>query len=127
MQGLRGERGSPAPDTFRPDRPDSTHWANAAVPESMATDRDSGPVAVGPRFTLLGVGAMNSPRYAPAGLLIEHGRVRVAIDGGLGAEPAGRLVAWLVTDERAELIRELRRLATARTRSSTPPIRPPGT
>ena len=49
---------------------------------------------------------MNSPRYAPAGLLIEQGRVRVAIDGGPGAEPAGPLAAWLVTDERAELIRE---------------------
>ena len=56
---------------------------------------------------------MNSPRYAPAGLLIEQGRVRVAIDGGPGAEPAGPLAAWLVTDERAELIRELRRLAAA--------------
>ena len=37
----------------------------------------------------------------------------VAIDGGPGAEPAGPLAAWLVTDERAELIRELRRLAAA--------------
>ena len=46
---------------------------------------------------------MNSPRYAPAGLLIEQGRVRVAIDGGPGADPAGPLAAWLVTDERAEL------------------------
>ena len=55
---------------------------------------------------------MNSPRYAPAGLLIEQSQVRVAIDGGPGAEP-GPLVAWLVTDERAELIRELRRLAAA--------------
>jgi hypothetical protein len=66
------------------------------------------------RFTLLGVGAMNSPRYSPAGLLVEHGAVRVAIDGGPGAEPAGPLAAWLVTDERAELIRELRRLTAAR-------------
>jgi hypothetical protein len=56
---------------------------------------------------------MNSPRYSPAGLLIEHGQVRVAIDGGPGAEPAGPLAAWLVTDERAELIREPRRLAAA--------------
>ncbi|HLM89129.1 MAG TPA: hypothetical protein VK284_08895 [Streptosporangiaceae bacterium] len=30
-----------------------------------------------------------------------------------GAEPAGPLAAWLVTDARAELIRELRRLAAA--------------
>ena len=43
------------------------------------------------RLTLLGVGAMNSPRYAPAGLLVEHGTVRVAIDGGPGAAPAARL------------------------------------
>jgi Beta-lactamase superfamily domain len=69
--------------------------------------RDAGSV----RLTLLGVGAMNSPRYAPAGLLVEHGRVRVALDGGPGAAPAGRLDAWLVTDERTELIRELRQLA----------------
>jgi hypothetical protein len=65
------------------------------------------------RFTLLGVGAMNSPRYSPAGLLISRGQVRVAIDGGPGAEPADPLAAWLVTDERAELIRGLRRLAAA--------------
>jgi len=65
------------------------------------------------RFTLLGAGAMNSPRYAPAGLLVEHRNERVAIDGGPGAAPASPLTAWLVTDERAELIRELRRLAAA--------------
>jgi len=65
------------------------------------------------RLPLLGVGAMNSPRYAPAGLLVEHGTIRVAIDGGPGAAPAGRLDAWLVTDERAEPIRELRQLAAA--------------
>ena len=76
-------------------------------------DKQRGPVRLETRFTLLGVGAMNSPRYSPAGLLVEHGRARVAIDGGPGAEPAGRLAAWLVTDERAELIRELRRLAAA--------------
>ena len=56
---------------------------------------------------------MNSPRYAPAGLLAEHAAVRVAFDGGPGAVPAGPLDAWLVTDERAELIRQLRRLAAA--------------
>jgi Beta-lactamase superfamily domain len=63
------------------------------------------------RFVLLGVGAMNSPRYAPAGLLIEHGGSRVAIDGGPGAEPSGNLDAWLVTDKQAELIGPIRRLA----------------
>jgi hypothetical protein len=36
------------------------------------------------RFTLLGVGAMNPRRYSPAGLLVEYGPVRVAIDGGPG-------------------------------------------
>jgi hypothetical protein len=63
---------------------------------------------------LLGVGAADSPRYPPAGLLIEHRRCRVALDGGPGAEPQGRLDAWLVTDERAELIPAIRRAARAR-------------
>jgi hypothetical protein len=74
-----------------------THIAGAAVtmppepgvPESMMTDKRGEPVPPSTRFTLLGVGAMNSPRYAPAGLLIEQSQVRVAIDGGPGAEPAG--------------------------------------
>jgi hypothetical protein len=65
------------------------------------------------RLTLLGVGAMNSPRYVPAGLLVEYAGGRVAIDGGPGATPDGPLAAWLVTDERAELIAQLRRLAAA--------------
>ncbi len=60
------------------------------------------------RFRLLGVGAMNSPRFAPAGLLVEDGRHRVMLDGGPGAEPMGRTDAWLVTDDRAELIRDIR-------------------
>ncbi len=72
-------------------------------------------------FTLLGIGAMNSPRYAPAGLLIERGRSRIAVDGGPGAEPEGLVAAWLVTDERAELIRQLRRLAAER--GLTPEVR----
>ncbi len=76
----------------------------------MPTHRPREPAT---RFTLLGIGAMNSPRYAPAGLLVEHGQVRVAIDGGPGAEPAGPLAAWLVTDQHAELISQLRRLAAA--------------
>ena len=36
------------------------------------------------------------------------------IDGGPGAEPPARLDAWLVTDERAELMAEIRRSAAAR-------------
>ena len=63
------------------------------------------------RLTLLGVGTMSAPRYAPAGLLIRWGPVRVAIDGRPGAEPPGTLDAWLVTDEHAELRAALRRLA----------------
>jgi hypothetical protein len=67
------------------------------------------------RLTLLGVGAMASPRFAPAGLLLAYGRRRVAFDGGPGAEPPeGRLDAWLVTDEHAELRSALRRLAAER-------------
>jgi hypothetical protein len=65
-------------------------------------------------LTLLGVGAMNSPRYAPAGLLLACGRCRIAFDGGPGAEPPGRLDAWLVTDEHSELRAALRRLAGRR-------------
>ncbi len=66
------------------------------------------------RATLLGVGAMNSPRYAPAGLLVRYARRAVAFDGGPGASPPpGRLDAWLVTDEHAELRAELRHLAAS--------------
>jgi hypothetical protein len=60
---------------------------------------------------LLGIGAMASERYAPAGLLIErHGRA-IMIGGGLGAEPDRPVEDWLVTDERAELIAKIRRMA----------------
>lgn len=63
------------------------------------------------RLTTLGVGAANSPRYRPAGLLIETAAGRIMIDGGPGAEPIGKIDAWLITDDRAELVREIRRLA----------------
>ena len=56
---------------------------------------------------------MASPRYAPAGLLIEAAEQGLMIDGGKGAEPGGKLDGWLVTDEHAELISEIRRLAAA--------------
>jgi hypothetical protein len=64
-----------------------------------------------PRLTLLGIGAAASPRYPPAGLLVEHRGTRVMLDGGPGAEVDGPLDAWLVTDERAELMAAIRRLA----------------
>lgn len=72
------------------------------------------PVTPRLRLTLLGVGAMNSPRYPPAGLLVRYRRRQVMLDGGPGAEPAGRLAAWLVCDDRSELRRELRALGAAR-------------
>jgi hypothetical protein len=56
------------------------------------------------RLTLLGVGAMNSPRYAPAGLLVEYGDCRIMLDGGGAAEPKERIDAWLVNDERSEAL-----------------------
>jgi hypothetical protein len=68
------------------------------------------------RLRLLGVGAMASPRYAPAGLLAMAPSGTVAFDGGLGAVPddtAGRLSAWLVTDIHAELIADIRRSAAS--------------
>jgi hypothetical protein len=73
--------------------------AEASFPEGMGV----GVVSPRLRLTLLGVGAMNSPRYPPAGLLVRYRRCQVMVDGGPGAEPAGRLAAWLVTDEHSEL------------------------
>lgn len=75
------------------------------------------------RMVTLGVGAQNSPKYAPAGLLVVNRGVRVMIDGGPGADPSGRLDAWLVTDERAELISAIRRLA--RPQGLSPPDQRP--
>jgi hypothetical protein len=64
-----------------------------------------------PLFSLLGIGAAASPRFPPAGLLVESGAKRVMLDGGPGAVPDGHLDGWLVTDERAELMPSIRRLA----------------
>jgi hypothetical protein len=66
------------------------------------------------RLVTVGVGAAASPRYAPAGLLVARRGVRVMLDGGPGAAPSGRVHAWLLTDERAELRSQLRRLAAER-------------
>jgi hypothetical protein len=60
------------------------------------------------RLVTLGVGAAASPRYLPAGLLVARRGVRVMLDGGPGAEPPGRVDAWLVTDERAELLSHIK-------------------
>jgi hypothetical protein len=65
------------------------------------------------RCTLLGVGAMNSPRFRPAGLLVRSGRHRVMLDGGGDAAPLEPVDAWLVCDERAELMPDLRRRCRA--------------
>lgn len=69
------------------------------------------------RLVTLGVGAADSPRYRPAGLLVSFGNTRVIIDGGPHAVPKGRLDAWLLTDDHAELAAAIRR--TARTRGLT--------
>lgn len=66
------------------------------------------------RMTLLGAGAMNSPLYPPAGLLVGYRRRTVMLDGGPGAAPDRPVDAWLVTDEHAELRGPLRRLAAER-------------
>lgn len=63
------------------------------------------------RCTLLGVGAMRSPRYRPAGLLVSYTRRRIMFDGGPESAPATDVEAWLVTDESAELAAPIRRLA----------------
>ena len=62
-------------------------------------------------LVLLGVGAMNSPRYRPAGLLVTWADHRAMLDGGGGADPGAPLDAWLVCDERAELMPQIRRRA----------------
>jgi hypothetical protein len=62
-------------------------------------------------LTLLGVGAMKSPRFRPAGLLVERGDRRVAIDGGSDVAASYRPDTWLVCDEHAELMPLLRRQA----------------
>lgn len=66
------------------------------------------------RLVTLGVGTQASPRYAPAGLLVQRGKVRVMIDGGPGAAQSGPLAAWLVTDEQGELMPRIRELARAK-------------
>lgn len=66
----------------------------------------------GLRITLLGIGAMNSPRYRRAGLLVEIGNRRIMIDGGPGAITRGKVDAWLVSDERCELMSDIRTLAS---------------
>lgn len=73
------------------------------------------------RLTLLGAGAMRSPRYAPAGLLIAADGHRVMLDGGDGASPGGRLDAWLLADPRAELLPSIR--SAARERGVEPAMR----
>ncbi len=60
-----------------------------------------------PRLVLVGVGAMNSPRYRPAGLSVSWRGHRVMLDGGGCADGAARLDAWLVSDERAELMPQI--------------------
>jgi hypothetical protein len=65
------------------------------------------------RCTLLGVGAMASPRYRPAGLLVSVGAWRVMLDGGPGAEPDVRIAAWLVSDADSELRGAIRHLGVA--------------
>jgi hypothetical protein len=78
---------------------------------SLAVGGRGRPAAGRLRLTLLGIGAMNSPRFAPAGLLVRWGGTAFAIDGGPGAEPPQDVATWLVTDEHAELRTVLRRLA----------------
>jgi hypothetical protein len=60
---------------------------------------------------LLGIGTAGSSRFAPAGLLLEYGHIRVGIDGGPGSEPAENIDAWLVRDEHGPSHGELLRIA----------------
>lgn len=58
---------------------------------------------------------MNSPRFAPAGLLVEYERAVILLDGGPGSLPPGRSVdIWLLTDDHAELAADIRQVANRR-------------
>src|SRR5689334_12354870 len=76
------------------------------VPRAVSDGR---PALAGVRLTLLGVGAMNSPRYRPAALVVAWRHRRVMFGGGGEAIPAPPLDAWLVCDAHAELIADIRR------------------
>jgi hypothetical protein len=89
----------------------SARGADAARAAPAVVSTGVAPTTVRLRLTLLGTGAMNSPRYPPAGLLIRYRRYQIMLDGGPGAEPGGAVAAWLVSDESSELRRELRGLA----------------
>src|SRR5690348_12377603 len=93
-----------------PTRQPSGRWADetATLPH-VGADEPSADSRVGARFTLVGAGAMNSPRYRPAGLLVAWRHHRVMFDGGGEATPAPPLDAWLVCDQRAELMADIRR------------------
>jgi hypothetical protein len=65
---------------------------------------------------------MNSPRFRPAGLLVRYGTHRVMLDGGGDATPQEPVAAWLVCDERAELMPDIRR--RSRPRSLGMEVRP---
>jgi hypothetical protein len=64
-------------------------------------------------LTLIGVGAMNSPRYRPAGLRLAWHDWELLFDGSAGAAQDAP-DAWLVCDLRAELSADIRRAARAR-------------
>ena len=60
-----------------------------------------------PRLLVLGGGAMNSPRYRPAGLLVVWANQRVMLDGGGATDRGCSLDGWLVSDEQAELMPQI--------------------
>src|SRR5581483_5054666 len=80
--------------------------------------RMPGPVPMGDdrqmRLVLLGVGAMNSPRYRPAGLSLRSRGRTLVIDGGDPHALPEQFDDWLVCDEHAELMPQIRRLAGER-------------
>jgi hypothetical protein len=63
------------------------------------------------RLILLGIGTTESPRFAPYGLLLEYGHIRVGFDGGPGSEPSENSNAWLIANEQSVLNGELVRIA----------------
>ena len=104
-----GRRTASEPDRGGPHAPRHGTPSRPALRGSQDHPGIQAPVVL----TTLGVGAANSPRFAPAGLLVEAEGRRVMFDGGPGGSPGPPLDAWLVTDEQAELIARIRPLARA--------------
>lgn len=63
------------------------------------------------RYILLGVGAMNSPTFKPAGLIVDHPKGLIILDGLPPKMVVEKAKAWLLTDDKGELTPAQKKLA----------------